>query len=35
MTTVICPRCEEVLTILDGKDYVICPLCGNVVYNSN
>ena len=30
MKTVICPKCKEVVTIINGEDYVIC--CNEVIY---
>lgn len=35
MKTILCPRCTEVLTILDGEDFVVCPRCGNTIFSSN
>jgi len=33
MATVICPKCKQVVTAIDSKDYVIC--CGEVIYVFN
>lgn len=30
MKTVTCPKCNNVLSVLDGKDYVVC--CGGVIF---
>jgi hypothetical protein len=30
MTTVICPKCKQVVAANDKRDYVIC--CGEVIY---
>jgi hypothetical protein len=30
MTTVICPKCKRVVTIIHGEDHVIC--CNEVIY---
>ena len=30
MTTVICPKCKQVIAVSDNRDYVIC--CGEVIY---
>jgi RNA polymerase subunit RPABC4/transcription elongation factor Spt4 len=35
MKTFICPRCSEVLTALDGEDFLVCPRCGNTLFVSN
>jgi hypothetical protein len=33
MKTVICPKCNQVITVPEGKDFVIC--CGEVIYVPN
>lgn len=35
MKTFLCPRCTEVLTVVDGEDFVVCPRCGNTAFVSN
>ena len=30
MKTVICPKCNKVIAVPQGKDFVIC--CGEVIY---
>lgn len=32
MKTIVCSQCGEILTVIDGKDYVICPKCNNVIF---
>ena len=33
MKTIICPKCKQAITIVDGTEYVIC--CGEVIYVDN
>jgi hypothetical protein len=30
METIVCPKCNQVITIPQGKDFVLC--CGEVLY---
>jgi hypothetical protein len=28
----ICPICQTLLEVTDGKDFTICPLCGKIQF---
>ena len=30
METIICPKCNQVIAVPEGKDFVLC--CGEVIY---
>jgi uncharacterized protein YbaR (Trm112 family) len=30
MKIIVCPKCGEVLTVIDNKDFIVCPKCNNV-----
>jgi phage FluMu protein Com len=35
MKTLTCPRCTEVLAVIDNQDYIVCSRCGNTLFISN
>jgi len=35
MKILTCPRCTEVLTVIDNRDYIVCSRCGNTLFISN
>jgi DNA-directed RNA polymerase subunit RPC12/RpoP len=28
----ICPKCKTLVPVIEGKDYVICPNCNEVIF---